>query len=451
MTIDIWLLLYTLLALLSSAALLSSPYLRITSLGWFIAIWFLPFAGAIFFLLTIVRTRKSSLDGAYGDFLEHYKYLKADKNVFERLGYQYDYLPYFALTEYTLLRDEQFFDDLCESIDRAEKKIWITTYIFQGRTRKGIVDKLRAAHQRGVDVRLLVDRVGSAIWSPTLNAYSFSRLPFKPSVFHESRLKSLVFIEKRLHSKIIVIDDIGYVGSHNLRDKAAVRNKKFVHNISLKFSGDIVAQLEAVFTDIWFENTGVRISLPDRTIERRLMTDELPARIIYSDPIDRAHHYNRYITLLLSAARKRICIWMPYIIPTHAMRSAIIAASRMGMDVRILMPSRTESRLVDNAHYLVLKEFHENGVACALSHGHFDHAKLLIIDDMVILGSTNLDYRSLYRNYEANIEICSPVFADSARTLFDEAFESAEPVIHCDRNILVHMKNQLTSLIAGLY
>ena len=129
--------------------------------------------------------------------------------------------------------------------DLAQNRIWIATYILSGKVKIELIKKLNAAHERGVEVRLLVDRIGSGL---VINSADFNALPFYTAIFHNSLFRSFFYMEKRLHSKIIVIDDDdAFIGAHNLRDEVLEVNQNFVKNISLRFSGSVVKQLDAVF------------------------------------------------------------------------------------------------------------------------------------------------------------------------------------------------------------
>lgn len=467
-SMDFGLVVYIVLSVAASLKLLLSPYLRVTSLGWMVAIWTLPFVGALMFMLTVVRVRKVEHDRAINHLIDAHDGAPCDHGAVERLGIEYKFLPYFHLEDSQFLKDDEFIDAVCQSIESATSRVWMTTFILAGSVKDRILQSLIDAHERGVDVHLLIDRVGSGLMLKPRNNPLELDLPFEVSIFHSSLFRSLLFVEKRLHSKIVLTDNEAFIGSHNLRDEVLLGSKGSVHNISLKFTGSVVTQVEAVFMDLWKLNTGVDLvsyeAAEDEFDDRhdKEHSDESDehgenthghkaARIIFSDPIERSYNYNAYLGDLFYSATNRICIWMPYIIPSQAMRRSIIAASKMGLDVRVLFPKKSDSALVDNAHALVLKEFVENGVACALSEGTFDHSKILLIDDVAIIGSTNLDFRSLYRNYEANIEVHDQDFSHSVLTMFDQAFDAAEFVDSHEIGQLSHMRNQLTSLIAALY
>ena len=466
---------YLLFSLTATWLLLSAPYLRITSLGWFIAIWSLPYAGALFFFLTVVRHRVTGHTEHYHELAQYAAPIEdGDNHVMSNvqrinnLGKNHGFLPYFLMTldKTEILIDQQFIDALYKTIDQAQKRIWITTYIFSGAVKTTLIEKLIAAHARGVDVKLLVDRIGSGLVIPfSANKKTFDRLPFDTKVFHQKLRYSLLFIEKRLHSKIVIVDDAAFIGSHNLRDEVLPSHQAFASNVSLYFTGSVVKQLEAVFADLWLTVSGEEVSTnntaaelqnkaaidADKILSAAKQQKNAFARISFSEPMVGSLQYNRYFTSLFFAARKRILIWMPYVIPTQSMRSALIAASKVGLEVKVLMPAKTDSLLVDNAHQLVLRELADSGVECAVSPKPFDHSKIIIIDDVAIIGSTNLDHRSLFRNYECNIEVCDQGFCDSVVSLFEDKYREAEPVKQLTVCGTRNRFNQLSSLIASLY
>ena len=463
---------YLTFSLTATLALLSEPYLRITSIGWFIGIWCLPYVGALFFFLAIVRHHKTkhTLHWHYNEINKESDPIIAGKNSTTKhvkkindLGKSYGFLPYFFtdLDKAEILIDQQFIESLCKSIDRAQKRIWIATYILSGDVKKTVIEKLTAAHHRGVEVRLLVDRIGSFLVNPfSKSKKTFDHLPFATEVFHKKLRYSLIFIDKRLHSKIAIIDDAGFIGAHNLRDAILPDNKAFVSNVSLYFTGTVITQLEAVFADLWQMNCGEQIMFSKgsetATTVANTTTNEQDskqafARINFSEPMVGSFNYNHYFTALFFRARERILIWMPYFVPTQSMCSALISASKLGLEVKVLIPIKTNFFLVDNSHQLILRELTDNGVECAVSSAPFDHSKITIIDDLAIIGSTNLDHRSLFRNYECNIEVYDRAFCHSLTSLFERRYRNAEVIKTVHISKIRNIYNQLTSMIAGLY
>ncbi|VUD41845.1 putative cardiolipin synthase YwiE [Thalassocella blandensis] len=478
------------LSIISTLFLLASPYLRITSLGWFIGIWWIPILGALFFLLTVIRNQARGEDRHFDKLKAAHEHKPECQNhLMNCIARDHGFLPYFYLHDYELYRDDAFIPELINCIDNATTRVWITTYIFSGQVSEELLRSLTKAHERGVQVCLLIDRVGSGILTPSKAIQQkLAVYPFNFSIFRQSLLKSILFVEKRLHSKIVIIDeDMAFIGAHNLRDEVLSPNKNFARNTTLKFHGPVVQQLEAVFADLWLKNTEQELPvtqvsdgdifplvssqpsppqpspLPSQTSSHLDLDDHshedqpqktasgIPARIIFSDPVSRTHAYDQYLTTLLMAAKQRIYIWMPYMIPTQTMRDTLMAKCKLGLDIKVLVPGKSDSVLVDNTHQLVIRELNDCGVACAQSKGAFDHSKVLIIDDVVILGSTNLDYRSLYRNYEANIEVNDQEFCERIVREFDVEFANSVSVEKMKTGLMKTMLNQFTSLIAALY
>lgn len=443
-----------LLALTASYNLLKQRYLRLTSLGWLIAIICIPLFGALAYFIVVVRSHQQRVDGLscplpYAN--QQLSGIELDDTVAQLHGFQ----TAKSVGDVQVLQDDEFLPALLSAINSAERSIALCTYILSGDVKAQVLDALAKASQRGVQVFCLVDRIGSALFrSRVMTLANYKRSNFHAEVYHAPIGRSILFAEKRLHSKILVVDgEVGFLGAHNLRDAINSSNSSFVHNLSVSFTGPVVRDLLESYTELWRSNSGeapaalideLRRGLPD------VKSNGL-GRIIYGDPIVQHGHYHEYLHSLLFSARKRLYIWMPYVIPSQGMRSNIIAAHKMGVDVKILMPKKSDSWLVDNAHALVINEWVDAGVPLAVSAGHFDHSKILIIDDRVIVGSTNLDYRSLHRNHETNIELYPSDASRQIEQAFLQRFHAAEFMRCVEINKLKTLVQQATSLIAGLY
>ncbi|MCJ8313084.1 MAG: phosphatidylserine/phosphatidylglycerophosphate/cardiolipin synthase family protein [Saccharospirillaceae bacterium] len=442
------------LSVFTSFILLKKPYLRETSIGWLLAIWAVPYIGSIVFLTMVIR-RKDKTRQHSAHIKEHYAhndYLTKPQNIIERVGVNNGFLAYANLEESVILRDDEFLTQLIEQVEQAEKSIWICTYILSGDAKEVLLTRLYEAYERGVEIYLLVDRIGSGFLFGSKSRKEYLNFPFKTAIFRQSLLQSLLYVEKRLHSKIAIIDrQTALIGSHNIRDEIKHDAKGFARNLSLLFTGSVVAQLELVFADLYQCATNETILIDNKKSKNSIEQIHCASRIIYSDPLALNYQYCDYLNCLFYSAQQRLYIWMPYMIPSDILRTSIINAHKTGVDVKVLIPIKSDSMLVDNAHQLVLNELTDHGVPCAASTGAFDHSKIFIVDNLTMLGSTNLDHRSLYRNYEANIEINTKGFADTMSRIFLQEFNSAIK-IECTHPTTKRMViNQITSLIASLY
>lgn len=443
-----------LLTLAACFNLLKQRYLRLTNLGWLIAIICIPLFGALAYFIVVVRSHQQRVDGLscplpYAN--QQLSGIELDDAVAQLHGFQMAK----SVGDVQVLQDDDFLPALLSAINNAERSIALCTYILSGDVKSQVLDALAKASQRGVQVFCLVDRIGSALFrSRVMTLAHYKRSNFHAEVYHAPVGRSILFAEKRLHSKILVVDgEVGFLGAHNLRDAINSSTPDFVHNLSVSFTGPVVRDLLESFTVLWRSNSGEEpVALIDELRLRLLdVKSNGLGRIIYGDPVVQHGHYHEYLHSLLFSARKRLYIWMPYVIPSQGMRSNIIAAHKMGVDVKILMPKKSDSWLVDNAHALVINEWVDAGVPLAVSSGHFDHSKVLIIDDRVIVGSTNLDYRSLHRNHETNIELYPSDASRQIEQAFLQRFHAAEFMRCVEVNKFKTLVQQATSLIAGLY
>lgn len=443
-----------LLTLAACFNLLKQRYLRLTNLGWLIAIICIPLFGALAYFVVVVRSHQQRVDGLscplpYAN--QQLSGIELDDAVAQLHGFQMAK----SVGDVQVLQDDDFLPALLSAINNAERSIALCTYILSGDVKSQVLDALAKASQRGVQVFCLVDRIGSALFrSRVMTLAHYKRSNFHAEVYHAPVGRSILFAEKRLHSKILVVDgEVGFLGAHNLRDAINSSTPDFVHNLSVSFTGPVVRDLLESFTVLWRSNSGEEpVALIDELRLRLLdVKSNGLGRIIYGDPVVQHGHYHEYLHSLLFSARKRLYIWMPYVIPSQGMRSNIIAAHKMGVDVKILMPKKSDSWLVDNAHALVINEWVDAGVPLAVSSGHFDHSKVLIIDDRVVVGSTNLDYRSLHRNHETNIELYPSDASRQIEQAFLQRFHAAEFMRCVEVNKFKTLVQQATSLIAGLY
>lgn len=447
-----------LLAIAAAFTLLNQRYLRITSLGWLLAIVFIPMLGSLSYFLVVARSHSKREEGASCALpfaTQELTHVERDDTLAQLHGFERSS----AIDELDVLVDEQFLPAVLKAINEASRSIAICTYILRGESKKKVLDALSRASERGVSVFCLVDRLGSGLFRSYLfSHWTFRSQPFQTALYHGSAMRTLLFIEKRLHSKMVIIDgERGFIGAHNLRDETHLNHEAFVHNLSLDVKGDVVRQMLMTFNNLWRNNAGdtpkalieeLRLSREAKPISSETLTS---GRVFWSDPLIQASFYHDYLNALFFNARKRIYIWMPYVIPSQVMRSNVIAAHRLGMDVKVLMPKKTDSFVVDNAHALVINEWADAGVPVALSGGFFDHSKVLIIDERVIVGSTNLDYRSLHRNHETSIEFYSCSASQTIERAFLQRFKAAECVRLGQVPFWKRTFQQATSLIAGLY
>ena len=286
----------------------------------------------------------------------------------------------------------------------ATHHIHLVTYIFKNDpTGRSALQLLADAAGRGVEVRVLYDGAGtfatrSGFFDPIRRAggtvASFRPIsPFVPGLR----------LNLRNHRKLLVCDGaVALTGGMNIGDEYATgRNWRDVH---VQLQGPVVTALQRVFVEDWHLATGKTID-GDAYFPRQRAAGHLPIQVVPSGPDQVEPLAPELMFGAIASARETIDIMTPYLIPTEPIEQALRSAARRGRRVRILVPDYVDHRIVRWAADSYLPRLIESGVQ-VWRHPHMVHGKLVIVDDTwATLGSTNLDMRSLWLNFELNIAI----------------------------------------------
>lgn len=259
--------------------------------------------------------------------------------------------------------------------------------------------------KEGVEVRVIYDGVGS---------YSLSKAYIdqlkQAGIAVQPFLKPLIaFFERRLnyrnHRKIVVVDGlVGFVGGINIGNEYVGRDPKlgFWRDTHLMLHGDAVYDLQRTFLTDWFfvsgESMEGRVNYPTHEEEHTSLV-----QVISSGPDARWDAIQEMYFAGLIAAKKRIWIATPYFIPDPSIIMALKSAAISGIDVRVILPYKADSRIVQYASRSYLKELLQAGVRFYLYRKGFMHAKIIIVDEiMATVGTANVDMRSFFSNFELN-------------------------------------------------
>ncbi len=333
-----------------------------------------------------------------------------------------------------LYNGEQAYPAMLAAIEHARETVHLATYIFEGnKTGREFADALRAAAERGVEVRVLVDALGECYSFPTarrlLRGSRVRVVRFLPP----SLSGRGVYFNLRNHRKILVVDEeIGFTGGMNIGDRhlaADTGNNQRVVDIHFKIEGPAVSHLQDAFLEDWAFATRERIT-PTR------MPEALPdgnafCRGISAGPNEDFEKLHWIIIGALNSARERICIMTPYFIPNRALVSAINSAALRGVKVDVILPSKNNLPFVAWAAEAYVWELITYGTNIYFQPPPFVHSKLLLVDsDFALLGSANLDPRSLRLNFEFNLEVYS-------RSVCRQLREHCDSVIAQSRQVSV--------------
>ncbi|RJS92953.1 phospholipase D-like domain-containing protein [Salinisphaera sp. Q1T1-3] len=302
---------------------------------------------------------------------------------------------------------EKAYPPMIEAIDNADSFVYLTTYIFEtNRIGQRFIDALARAVQRGVDVRVLIDGVGEWYALPgerpvkLLIDHGVSTARFLPPRWWPPALR----LNLRNHRKILVTDGgVAFTGGMNIGDRHFVTGARGVADMHFRLAGPVVRQIEAVFLSDWAFATGEQSRVSGRGLPE---LGNAACRTVENGP---TRDYETLSTLLLTAvssAHERITIVTPYFLPGQALVGALQAAALRGLAVTIVMPERNNLPFVAWAARHGLGELLGAGARVYFQPPPFAHSKLFIVDDdYALIGSPNIDPRSLRLNFELAVEI----------------------------------------------
>ncbi|HEY3308860.1 MAG TPA: cardiolipin synthase [Desulfuromonadaceae bacterium] len=312
-----------------------------------------------------------------------------------------------------LVDGEEAYPAMLNAICRARTSINLSSYIFDA---DGIgaefTQRLREAADRGVEVRVIIDALGE----------KYSRLSPR-KVLDGSRvllrrylpLRHGAYINLRNHRKLLIIDGReAYTGGMNIRSRhmsSQAPAADAIHDLHFLIQGPVVSDLQRAFLEDWHFVTGERLDQPHFFPEIANAGWAL-ARSISDGPDKEFRKLEQIIMGALSCAGKTVWIMTPYFIPDRSMISALITTALRGVDVRIILPVKNNLPFVHWASKALLGELIANGVRVFYQPPPFVHSKLFIVDDIwALIGSANLDPRSLRLNFELNLSVFDHAFA----------------------------------------
>src|SRR5690606_25504715 len=273
------------------------------------------------------------------------------------------------------------------------------------RLRDALAERARA----GVAVRLLLDAVGSAgvprrFFDPLLEAGGEVAW-FHPMQF--GKVWQRTWINLRSHRKIVVVDgDVGFTGGINVTDEENQRVRADAYrDLHLRIEGDVVRALQVLFVEDWAYATGQRefISSVAKAMPPR-QPGPIAAQVLGSGPAWPWESIQRLHVGAIHAASRRVWLATPYFVPGEAALMALTSAALGGLDVRVLVPRVSDSRLVTWAARSYFDELLAAGVRVYEYGPRMLHTKALLVDDeLAIFGSANFDSRSFRLNFEVSV------------------------------------------------
>jgi cardiolipin synthase len=342
------------------------------------------------------------------------------------------------------------------AIDEAESFVWLSTYIFdRDEVGRAFVDALGRAVERGVDVRVLVDGVGEWYSIPRIGP-ALRRAGVRFARFLPPRLlPPTLHINLRYHRKILVIDGSkAFTGGMNIGRRHIVErrsSRKGVRDLHFEVVGPVAVQMAEVFREDFDFATGGT----DWPELKAVSQDEdlgSHARAVSAGPNEDLDNFRWILLGALAEAKRSIRIMTPYYIAEKTLVSALNTAALRGVEVQLVLPKKNNLPYMTWAANSQLWQLLEFGVRVYYQPGKFSHSKLILIDDgYALIGSANLDPRSLRLNFEFNLELCGGSCPEALEEHFADARDRAREVTLAEldaRPLWVRVRDAMAGLLS---
>lgn len=357
-----------------------------------------------------------------------------------------------------LINGDEAYPQMLKAIDEASQTVVLSSYIFEyDAVGVRFVDALVAAHERGVQVRVLIDGIGVVYGFNTLRSDRvLRRRGVKTARFLSAFSRSGTrFINLRNHRKILVADgSVAFIGGININkgnvlcSASPEREKHPTQDVHFKVSGPVINQINAVFEADWLFAARESLALPKW--QNKHSGASLVSRALVDGPDD--NYQKLQLTMLgaIQAAKHRIQIVTPYFLPGPLLVSALQLAVLRGVRVDICVPQKNNLPFVGWAMKANQKRLLQQGVRLYESISPFDHSKLFVVDDdWSMIGSSNWDARSLELNFEINLECFDEPFNQSLRAIIARKLENAREIRECaEQDIIRRLRNNFFRLFS---
>lgn len=423
-----------------------------STLAWVLVLFFIPYVGIILYIV-------------FGEFFrfglkkKEREKLFEDKSLLEILNKQINYIENevgirnnFKWTDLILMNSKDSrsivtfdndveifsnasdkYDRLYEDIKNAKKSINISYYIirkdFYG---KQLLNLLVEKVKEGVEVRLIFDHIGSKI---------SSKIFFKPlidaggkvEIFFPSRIFLKLYINHRNHRKMVVIDgEIGYLGGMNIGKEYVGADKKITpwRDRHLRIVGNAVNAIQVQFFLDYLFVSKEKIDWTNPKVASKFYNvnyqkGDKMMQVVASGPDYKESNIRNSYLKMINNAKDSIIIETPYLIPDDSILTALKLAANSGVKVKIIIPGIPDKKAVYYATLSYAKELADKGVEIYKYNG-FMHSKLMIVDDDIVnLGSANMDRRSFNLNFEINAIIYNKEFNKRNREIVEEEIKNS--------------------------
>ena len=432
----------------------------VSSVLWLWVVWTLPYAGALAYLTFGMdrvsrgaeeRAATRSLVARRAELHPTFEHHAVDQLHFDpEAGHDHPGGHIFRGTDPAVRRNrvlrgnslrllvdgDEYYPELLDAVADAESSVHLQTFIFgTGRMPERLRDALAEKAAEGVEVRLLYDRFGSTRAHLTNFFRPAKRAGVRvKSISQANPLKGRFQINLRNHRKIAVVDGrVGFAGGINVKDShyGPYADGEPIRDYHVRLEGPAVSDLQLQFVEDWVFATGTS---PDALLEERYFPDvESPGdalvQVVPGGPDLEGRGLSDALFGVISAAERSLELVTPYFVPDEPIYQALRYAALRGVDVRLVVPERGNHWYAEQAARALYEDLLEAGVRIFERGPPFMHAKAVVADGAyAMMGSANLDYRSLHLNFETNVEAGDPEFAATVAEQIEEEVAASREV-----------------------
>ncbi len=325
---------------------------------------------------------------------------------------------------------------MLDAIRHAERTVILHSYIFNNdATGQQFAEALEQAVARGVEVRVLIDDVGSRYKLPAI-VWRLRRNGVKAERFLPALVPLFMpYYNLRSHRKIMIVDGrVGFTGGMNIRDsgKPGDVDRHAINDLHFKVEGPVLNHLMRTFAEDWEFTTREALS-DDKWQANPDPCGGVLARGIASGPDEDSDRLRLTILGALACARHSVRIVTPYFLPDLSIITAMNVAKLRGVDVQLVLPAMNNLTLVQWASTATLWQVLEYGCRVFLTKPPFDHTKLMVVDGAwTLMGSGNWDARSLRLNFEFDVECYDAGLHEAMNKLIDDKLVGAKELSLAD-------------------
>ena len=403
------------------------------SIGWIGIAWLSPFIGGLFYLTfginRVVRRARRLRPGPPGSlaraWLASYQRREDHLGPLDRAAHRLTRRPAEQGNAVALLlQGDAAYPQMLQAIEAAQASIALSSYILRADSAGNrFIEALTAAQARGVEVRVLVDGVGSGYFnSPAFRALRRNGVPVA-RFLHSLLPWRMPFLNLRTHKKILCVDGrIGFTGGLNIgaENVLAGQPRHPVRDAHFQLEGPVVAQLVETFAEDWQFVTGEELDGPG-WFPGLTPVGDVTARVVTSGPDRDVEKIEMLVLQAVGCARHNVAIMTPYFLPDDRLVTALALAAMRGVEVDIVLPERSNHPVMDWAVGAEIGPLLQAGCRIWRNPPPFEHSKLMTIDGVwCLIGSTNWDTRSFRLNFELNVEIYDPALATKLEQLMAE-------------------------------